>query len=175
MTPPIEGSARKTLAAGMLFLLLAGLGWLMLRHSQGLYATAPMRGDPGPFFLITLCLGVIGAAGALLAALGLWALARAPAPRPATAGLAATARARALSGALSGAFVASLIAMPSAMQALGTTPAVALFATGWIYALLAALRGHSLRHAAEALAFGLATAAVIDLMFLRLLTLPLPT
>lgn len=168
MTPPIDGSARKTLAVGLFFLLLAGGGWLMLQHSRASYMGAPMRGDPGPFFLIGLSLLVLLCAGGVLLGLGLWG------GRGTTDAAALHPLAAAKSWGLPLAFLVSLLLMPAAMRALGTSPAVALFSVGWICALLAARSGPALRHLGVALLLGGGAALFVDLVFLRLLTLPLP-
>lgn len=170
MTPPIDGSARKTLAVGLFFLLLAGIGWLVLQQSQNMYSGMSMRGDPGPFFLIGLCLWILLAAGGLLVVLGIWGFRVESENFTPTYRLVETARAWALSIA----FVASLLLMPTAMRALGTTYAVALFSIVWIYVLLTAVRGHAPRHVIEALLFGAGAALFVNMIFVRLLTLPLP-
>jgi hypothetical protein len=170
MSPPIDGSARKTLAVGLFFLLLAGIGWLMLQQSRNMYSGMPMPGDPGPFFLIGLCLMVLVIAGGLLFVLGLWGFRDQGESFTPTYRLVETARAWALSIA----FVISLLVMPTGMRALGTTFAVALFSMVWIYVLLTTVRGHALRHVIEALLFGAGAALFVNLIFVRLLTLPLP-
>jgi len=170
MTPPIDGFARKTLAVGLFFLLLAGIGWLVLRQSRNMYSGMSMPGDPGPFFLIGLCLWVLLIAGGLLFVLGLLGFRDQGETFTPTYRLVEIARAWALSIT----FVVTLLLMPSAMRALGTTFAVALFSMVWIYVLLTAVRGHALRHVVEALLFGAGAALFVNLIFVRLLTLPLP-
>lgn len=170
MTPPIDGSARKTLAVGLFFLMLSGTGWRVLQHSQGMYSGNPMPGDPGPFFLISLCLWMLLVAGGLLFVWGLWGFREHGVTFTPTYRLVETAR----TWALSIAFVVSLLLMPTAMRSLGTTFAVALFSVVWIYVLLTVVRDHALRHVIEAFLFGAGVALFVNLIFVRLLTLPLP-
>lgn len=170
MTPPIDGSARKTFAVGLLFLFLAGSGYLLLRDSQAMYSNTPMRGDPGPFFLSSLCLGCLALAGGILSLMGLLGLRDQGASLLPTHQFIEGVR----SWGLPIGFVASLLAMPRAIEGLGTMLAVVLFSSIWIYVLLSALRGHAVRHAVEALIFGAGAALFIQLIFVRLLTLPLP-
>ncbi|BBU54386.1 hypothetical protein KU6B_06510 [Mameliella alba] len=170
MTPPIEESARKTFAAGLFFLLLAGAGWLLLRHSITLFSGNQMPGDPGPFFLSQLCLTILAGAGLLLLVIGSWSWAREARQHRHTGAIVNTVR----EWSLSAGFVLTLLVMPAAMRLLGTPAAVALFSIGWIYILLVSISGHSWRNLIEAAAFGMATAAFIHLFFVRLLTLPLP-
>lgn len=170
MSPPIDGSARKTLAVGLFFLLLAGVGRLVLEHSRNMYSGMSMPGDPGPFFLLGVCLAIPGVAGAVLLVLGLWACHRQGVTFTPTYRLVETARAWAMSIA----FVVTLLLMPVVMRAMGTSPAVALFSFVWIYVLLVVVRGRSPRHLVEALLFGAGVALFVELVFVRLLTLPLP-
>lgn len=171
MTSLIEGSIGKTVAAGVLFLGIATVGWLVLNHSIDLFSGNRIPGDPGPFFLGHLCLGIIAIAGAILLALAGWAAATTERVFIPTPFLIEIAR----DWALPAGFVASLIMMPTAMRAMGTPIAVAVFSIGWIYILLAMISGHSRSNGIEALLFGGATAGFVYLFFLRLLTLPLPT
>lgn len=170
MTPPIDGSARKTFAVGLLFLCLAGTGYLLLRDSQAMYFNTPMRGDPGPYFLASLCLGGLALAGGILSLIGVLGVRAQNISLMPLNLLVEGLR----SWVLPIAFIASLLAMPSAIEGLGTMLAVALFSSIWIYVLLSTLRGHAVRHAIEALVFGVGAALFIHLIFVRLLTLPLP-
>ena len=170
MTPLIDGSPGKTLAAGICFLLIAGAGRLLLGHSMALFSGNLIPGDPGPFYLGFLCLSVIAIAGGALSAIGIWAVVRGQGRFVTTPDFLSMVR----EWTLAGAFVASLVAMPAAMDSVGTTLAVGVFSTAWIYVLLVTLHGHALRHAVEALVFGAGTAAIVMVLFMRLLTLPLP-
>ncbi|MEN9059778.1 MULTISPECIES: tripartite tricarboxylate transporter TctB family protein [Alphaproteobacteria] len=170
MTPPIEDSARKTFAAGLLFLFMAGAGWLLLRHSIALFSGNQMPGDPGPFFLSQLCLIILATVGFVLLVIGAWSWARDAQRHRHTGAIVAMLR----EWSLSAGFVLTLLTMPAAMRLLGTPAAVALFSIFWIYVLLVSISGHSWRNLIEAAAFGTATAAFIHLFFVRLLTLPLP-
>jgi hypothetical protein len=165
----IEGSAPKTIAAGVLLLALSAVGWLVLQHSISIFSGNQIRGDPGPFFLSNLCLSVIAIAGACLLALGVGGAVGArgqggPVDR------AAALRAWGLPLG----FVATLACMPLAMDTVGTIPSVAVFTCVWVYILLVNLGGHSWLHAVEAVLFGAGTAGVVQVLFVRLLTLPLP-
>lgn len=171
MTPPIDASAPKTLAAGLLFLALAATGWGALRHSAQMYGGMPMPGDPGAFFLSGLCITIVAIAGVILMALGFWLCL--------TTGHRFIAADRLIRGlrdwALASGFVVSLLAMPLAMRSLGTPYAVAVFSTLWVFILLTVVRGWSWRHAPEAALFGAGAAVVIHVVFIRLLNLPLPS
>ncbi|WP_171060527.1 tripartite tricarboxylate transporter TctB family protein [Poseidonocella sp. HB161398] len=167
MQPPIDGSTRKTFAAAAFFLVLCVLGLAILRDSRLAWQGMKMPGDPGPFFLIRLCLWATGIAGAGLLVLGV--LTRRPAPQP-TGEMVAAARSWILSGLL----VLSLLAMPWLMQAIGTPQAVALFAAPWILLLGTISRGWHPRLLIPAAGFGLASAVFVHLVFIRLLALPLP-
>ncbi|WP_172330139.1 tripartite tricarboxylate transporter TctB family protein [Mangrovicoccus sp. HB161399] len=169
MQPPIDGSTRKTLAAAAFFLALCAAGLAMLRHSRLAWQGMSMPGDPGPFFLIRLCLWAVGLAGAALLVLGL--LTRRPAPRKPTGELLAAGRSWLLSALLA----VSLVAMPALMDMLGTAPAVAIFATAWIALLIGLRDGWGPRLALPALGFGIGAAVFVHLVFIRLLSLPLPT
>lgn len=170
MTPPIEGSAAKSIAVGLLFLLLTAGGLLALQHSEAGFGGSVLPGDPGPFYLARICLALIGIAGIVVLLLGVVGAISARSAATPTYRLVDAAR----RWAASLGFVVSLIVMPSAMEWIGTTSAVAAFSILWTYLLIVATRGHSLRGAVEAAIFGVATAALIDLVFVRLLLLPLP-
>ena len=170
MTPPIEGSAPKSIAVGLFFLILAAAGWLALRHSEASFGGAVLPGDPGPFYMARLCLSVVGIAGIIVLILGVGgALSARSGFLPTLSLMDAAKRWLASLG-----FVLSLLLMPSAMDWIGTTYAVAAFSILWTYVLIAATRGHSLRGALEAALFGAATAALVHVIFVRLLLLPLP-
>lgn len=166
MTPPIDGSRTRSLATAALFLGLAVFAFWATRQSEAAWMGMPIPGDPGPYFLIRLCLWVVGVAGVVIGLLTLLSREEAPARADGPTGL---------RGLIPGAaLILSLIAMPTAMTQLGTLSAVAIFATGWIFALSALRFGPTLRIAATALAFGLGAAGFVELVFVRLLTLPLP-
>lgn len=171
MTPLLDGSPGKTIAAGLFFLLLAGVGWMLLQHSVGLFSGNQIPGDPGPFFLGRLCISAIAIAGGVLLAIGLFYAVTTPQHFVTSHAFLTLLR----EWSLAAAFVGSLVLMPTGMEVLGTTPAVGIFATLWVYILLATLNGHSWRHLAEAILFGSASAGFVHLFFIRLLTLPLPS
>ncbi|MBE3639591.1 tripartite tricarboxylate transporter TctB family protein [Mangrovicoccus algicola] len=165
MQPPIDGSTRKTLAAGLVFLLLCLVGLAMLGASRAAWQGSSMPGDPGPFFLIRLCLWATGAAGAGLLILA--AVTRGQdrgAPRVEGPGALA----------LPGLLVLSLLAMPVLMKLLGSAPAVAVFATLWIGLLAGLGHGWQPRRLITAPLFGVGAGIFVQLVFVRLLSLPLP-
>jgi len=170
MTPPIEGSAPKSIAVGLFFLILTVAGWLALRHSEAGFRGSVLPGDPGPFYLARLCLSVLGIAGVVILILGVSGAVGSRSGFMPTFGLLEAAK----RWIASLGFVVSLMLMPAAMDWIGTTYAVAAFSILWTYLLIAATRGHSLRGALEAAVFGVATAALVHLIFVRLLLLPLP-
>jgi len=175
MTQAIDGSTTRTFAAGALFVLLSGLGLLALWHSESRHLGMTTPGDPGPFFLIRLCLWAIGIAGVIIVVLAVLRRERtAPGTRPGTA-LILTLRRRGQAWGLAGALVVSLVLMPAAMSGLGTTVAVAIFSTLWIAILLYLRDGARPRVALSALGFGLGSAVFIHIVFVRLLSLPLPS
>jgi len=171
MTPLVDGSPGKTIGVGLFFLLLSAVAWGLLQHSIGLFSGNQIPGDPGPFFLGFLCATVIAIAGGLLLVIGVFCALTTPRAFVTTHAFLTMLR----EWSLAAGFVGSLILMPAGMEILGTTLAVGLFATVWVYILLATLNGHSLRHMAEAILFGAASATFVHLFFIRLLTLPLPS
>ena len=171
MQAPIDGSRRTTLAGGGFFVLLAGLGAIVLRQSEAGYAGMAMPGDPGPFFLTRLCLWLIGLSGIALITAGLMA-------RSVPGAAPVAARKRSETGKawlLTAAFTVSLTAMPLAMRTFGTAEAVAIFSIPWIAVLLGLRDGAHSRLLPAALSFGLGAAAFVHVVFVRLLTLPLPS
>ncbi len=171
MTPPINGSAHKTLLVGLLFLTVAAIGYLMLRYSIAHMSGTPIPGDPGPFFLPSICLTVVGVAGATLFGLGIWRLIQTKESLMPPIQFGDAARDMGLTVG----FVAALLLMPTAIVAFGTFRVVAVFSIFWIYAFLAAGHGHSIRNLVEAVLLGFGTALFINIVFLWLLKLPLPT
>lgn len=170
MTPPIDGSATKTLWAGLLFVCLTLIGFLLLRYSIVHNAGTPIPGDPGPFFLPTICLVAIGATGVFL--IGHCAVMSVSKFRTPIRFATFDVEPRTLGLTLG--FVLTLCLIPTAMMALGTFYVVTAFATLWIYVFLVAGHGHSLRNGIEAVGLGFATAIFINIVFVRILALPLP-
>lgn len=161
---------RSTLAAAGIFLAIGGAGWLMLGASRREFTNFVMRGDPGPFFLADLCLAAIGLAGVILAARG-----GAQYLQSRAEGIRLTWSVRDwLIWLVPALFVASLLVLPWAMRALGSTLALSLFAVAWMAALLRQSGAARRRVVLMPLAGGLATAGFVDLVFVRLLNLPLP-
>ena len=170
MTTPIGNSSRKLFLSGVLFLLFASVGWLVMQHSLSAYEGSPMRGDPGPFFLIKLCMSSLALLGIALALQGTITLRQSQEKFFPSSQVVQTAK----DWFLPAAFVACLLLMPVMMKAMGTIFAVALFAIVWIYSLIASIQGHSIIHLIKAIAFGLGVAFFVELIFVRLLILPLP-
>jgi hypothetical protein len=162
---------RNMLLMSGLFLTVAGSGWLMLQDSRSRSSVHLVRGDPGPFFLAELCLAVICAGGlALLVAGGIGFLRRPHNP------IATTWSAHdALRLLVPGLFVVTLLVLPLAMRTAGTPLALGLFALLWIFVLmfLSGARGAGL--ALGPLLGALGTGGFIQIVFIRLLSLPLPT
>lgn len=151
---------RRHLAGGLLLLAFALVGGAALQSSRAAFTNFVMPADPGPFALPALCLLAVGATGIGLLIAGLRAP-RDPAP--------ATGKTRSLMPLL---FLASVVAMPVLMAHLGTAPAVALFTFGWMMVIAGGpLAGRLLRSALVGLGTGLA----VYVIFIRLLTLPLPS
>ena len=165
-----DGIASTAFWAGLVFLVLTIVGYLLLRYSIEHNRGTPIPGDPGPFFLPTLCLIAVGITGAVMIihSVAKTLLASGPIVRP------TQWDAIARSQVLTIGFIITLCLIPTAMVAFGTFYVVAVFSAFWIYAFLVASHKHSLRNLVEALVLGTATAIFINIVFVRILTLPLP-
>ncbi|RJE79664.1 tripartite tricarboxylate transporter TctB family protein [Paracoccus sp. JM45] len=160
----VPRSSGKNAIIGLLFLVVAASGGTMLRHSRFNWLGTPIPGDPGPFFLISICLSITGLTGTIMLGLAVRrnkASLRCPVFSMATTGLPA-------------AYVIALIVMPIAMRSLGTTLATSIFAMIWITVLMYRQGTSIPRIAISASGFGIGAALFIQLVFVRLLTLPLP-
>lgn len=170
MSQTFDGVSHKSFWAGLLFIALAVVGYLLLRYSIAHDQGTPIPGDPGPFFLPRLCLTAVGATGAVLTVLGASRMAASARRVSPFAQLDKMARDQIMTIG----FIITLCLIPTAMVALGTFYVVAGFSTFWIYAFLVASQGHSVRNIIEAVGLGIATAIFINVVFVRILTLPLP-
>lgn len=170
MTSSVNHSSRKSFLSGLLFLLLASVGWLVMQNSLAAYQGSPIRGDPGPFFLIELCISSLAILGVVLVVHGIIKLHQSGENFfPASLIIQLGKR-----WSIPAAFVVSLLLMPILMKWIGTIYSVALFAIVWIYSLISLVEGWSLKPLFKALAYAIAVAFFIELIFVRLLILPLP-
>jgi len=176
---------QRSFAVGTLFLGIALAGWFMLEQSRRGFSGFVMSGDLGPFFLAELCLSAIALTGLAMLVQGGYYLARAR-HNPARAPRNFRAYLPWLMPVL---FAASMVLLPMAMRTIGTIPALGGFSMLWIFVLFqqAALRkpissqpgpeksASSLRRSVlMALAGGAGVAAFVQIVFVRLLNLPLP-
>lgn len=167
------GGLRHTLI-GLIFVGFAVIAWAMLADSKT-SSNYVMAGDPGPFLLADIAIGVIAFAGVVMLATGIHRSATAAAGGEPSLPFAAKMRSPAARAwLLPIVFAASAIAMPTALLTLGTPLAIILFAAVWI-SILQRRAGEPMRRVVISAVLGsLATAAFIYVGFIQLLQLPLP-
>lgn len=170
MDPAQTQTPSRLLAVGLLFLAFAGIAWSGLGDSKAAFTNFVMPGDPGPFFLADFSIAVIALAGAGLTVRSLLLRRRAgPGSRAGYGGDTPLSR-----WVLPAVFVITLVGLPTAMTALGTPAAIAVFAFGWIAALQLRSKKSLVPGLAAALLGAAAASAFVQLVFIRLLAAPLP-
>ena len=166
---PTQNPSR-LLIIGLLFLAVAGIAWFTLQQSKAAFTNFVMPGDPGPFFLADFSIAIIGLAGLAVVVQSLVLARRIRPAGHAWRGFDPAV----LRWALPAGFVITLILLPSAMTALGTPAALAIFAFGWILALQMRSGKPLASSLITAALSAVAASAFVQLVFMRLLATPLP-